>query len=323
MPIPLPNLDDRTYDDLVAEARDLIPALCPEWTDHNPSDPGIALIELLAWLTEMVLYRIDRVPDANYWAFMELLNDDETFRALASAGDLEGAIRQTVLDLRDRYRAVTCEDYEYLALTRWPETPKAKELGAAARFRRARCVPHRNLAFGDRAADAPAHVSLVVVPPLPTDDPEEEGAVEAREALWSFLDERRVLAARHHVVAAGYVDIKVGGALCPRGDARPGDALGEAADSLIAFFDPLRGGTDGMGWPFGRPVYASEVYAVLNELPLIDYVEGVSVEPTSPRVETTEGSQGTAVPLAAHELVGAVDLADLRAIDLDDTERTV
>jgi len=49
MPLTLPVLDDRSFDDLVAEARALIPALAPEWTNHNPSDPGITLIELFAW----------------------------------------------------------------------------------------------------------------------------------------------------------------------------------------------------------------------------------------------------------------------------------
>ena len=58
MPIPLPNLDDRSFDELTAEARALIPGLQPDWTDHNPSDPGITLVELLAWLTEMLLFQI-------------------------------------------------------------------------------------------------------------------------------------------------------------------------------------------------------------------------------------------------------------------------
>ncbi|MFW5667313.1 MAG: baseplate protein J, partial [Coleofasciculus sp.] len=66
MSLPLPNLDDRTYADLVEEARSLIPIECPEWTDHNPSDTGIILIELFAWLTEMVLYRVNRIPDQNF-----------------------------------------------------------------------------------------------------------------------------------------------------------------------------------------------------------------------------------------------------------------
>jgi predicted phage baseplate assembly protein len=74
MPINLPNLDDRSYADLVGQARAMIPKLCPEWTDHNPTDPGIVLIELLAWLAEMVLYRVNAVPDRNALAFLRLLN---------------------------------------------------------------------------------------------------------------------------------------------------------------------------------------------------------------------------------------------------------
>jgi phage-related baseplate assembly protein len=71
--IPSPNLDDRTFDDIVQEAVRLIPQYCPEWTNHNRSDPGITLIELFAWMTEMTLYRLNRVPDKNFLAFLELM----------------------------------------------------------------------------------------------------------------------------------------------------------------------------------------------------------------------------------------------------------
>ncbi|MDE2844099.1 MAG: putative baseplate assembly protein [Chloroflexota bacterium] len=73
MVLPAPNLDDRTFQDLVNEARRRIPVYCPEWTDHNLSDPGITLIELFSWMTELLLYRLNRVPDKNYVKFLELL----------------------------------------------------------------------------------------------------------------------------------------------------------------------------------------------------------------------------------------------------------
>ena len=41
-----------------------LPAYRPEWTDPNRADPGITLVELLAWLTEAVLYRRGGRPDA-------------------------------------------------------------------------------------------------------------------------------------------------------------------------------------------------------------------------------------------------------------------
>lgn len=68
-----PNLDDRTWQDIVDEAKALIPRYAPDWTDHNPSDPGIALIELFAWIVEGMIYRLNRVPEKNYIEFLNLL----------------------------------------------------------------------------------------------------------------------------------------------------------------------------------------------------------------------------------------------------------
>ena len=62
MSLPLPQLDDRRWADLVEEGRSLIPLYAPEWTDHNVHDPGITLIELLAWVAEMDVYWANRVP---------------------------------------------------------------------------------------------------------------------------------------------------------------------------------------------------------------------------------------------------------------------
>ena len=71
--LPKPNLDDRTYTDLVDEGILRIPRYTPEWTNHNPSDPGITLIELFAWLTDQMLWRFNQVPWRQYIAFLELL----------------------------------------------------------------------------------------------------------------------------------------------------------------------------------------------------------------------------------------------------------
>jgi predicted phage baseplate assembly protein len=71
--LPKPNLDDRTFKDLVEECILRIPRYCPEWTNYNPSDPGITLIELFAWLTDQMLLRFNQVPLRNYVTFLELL----------------------------------------------------------------------------------------------------------------------------------------------------------------------------------------------------------------------------------------------------------
>jgi hypothetical protein len=73
MSLPTPKLDDRTWQDVVEEAKKIIPGFCPQWTDFNPSDPGMTLVELMAWMMEMIIYRLNRVPDKNYIKFMELM----------------------------------------------------------------------------------------------------------------------------------------------------------------------------------------------------------------------------------------------------------
>lgn len=71
--LPKSDLDDRSFKDLVDECLLRIPRYCPEWTNYNPSDPGITLIELFAWLTDQMLLRFNQVPRRNYVTFLELL----------------------------------------------------------------------------------------------------------------------------------------------------------------------------------------------------------------------------------------------------------
>ncbi|MCA9959177.1 MAG: putative baseplate assembly protein [Anaerolineales bacterium] len=73
MTLAAPRLDDRHFQDIVDEAKKRIPYYCKEWTDHNVSDPGVTLIELFAWMTDIILYRLNQVPDRHYVKFMEMM----------------------------------------------------------------------------------------------------------------------------------------------------------------------------------------------------------------------------------------------------------
>ncbi|MDH6108473.1 putative phage baseplate assembly protein [Kitasatospora sp. MAP12-15] len=73
MALPSPNLDDRRFQQLVDEAKRYVQQRAPEWTDHNVSDPGVTLIETFAYLVDQLLYRLNRVPEKNYSAFLDLL----------------------------------------------------------------------------------------------------------------------------------------------------------------------------------------------------------------------------------------------------------
>jgi hypothetical protein len=302
MPIPLPNLDDRSYADLTAQAQALIPALYPDWTNYNPSDPGITLVELLAWLTEMLLFQVNEVPPASTDKFLALLNEPGWARLTDET--LADATRRTMTKLREQYRAVTAADFELLALTQWPASAPASALPGGGGLARARCVPGRDLTLTDpaaRRAEAPAHVSLVVLASSPGAD--SDSALHG--ALWQFLDPRRLLTTRHHVVGPGYVSVTIAANLALRDDAPPDQALRDAHQALAAFYDPLTGGPGHDGWPFGRAVYASEASAVLEQVPLLDYVENVQVSApdAADRVQSDAAGQPAAVLLDPDELV--------------------
>lgn len=306
MSLPLPNLDDRTYADLVEEARSLIPIECPEWTDHNPSDTGIILIELFAWLTEMVLYRVNRVPDKNFETFLNLLNDSQW----QMKGDLQTAIRETVLDLRKRYRAISCEDFEQLALE-W-KSPEGQ-------VKRSRCIPERNLSQKDSTArntQAPGHISLVVVSLVVVPETSEEKS-KFIEQLQNYLDERRLLTTRLHVVEPNYVHFKVKAQLFLEDGANPGEVRKKAIDEVRVFFHPLESGSywNGKGWLFGRNVYVSELYQVLDGIPGVDYVQEVTLEVSEPwREERTTDNSLTSIILDDYELV---------AVEVDENSFTI
>jgi predicted phage baseplate assembly protein len=72
-----PQIDDRRFDDIVAEVRTRIarytPEWAPVWTDVNDNDPGITMVQVFAWLTELLTYRMSKVPELNYLKFLELL----------------------------------------------------------------------------------------------------------------------------------------------------------------------------------------------------------------------------------------------------------
>lgn len=281
MPLPLPVLDDLTFDDLVTQARARIPALAPGWTDHNPGDPGITLVELLAWFTEMLLYGVEQIPDTHTEAFLRLLNGPGW--EPPADGDLDAAVRATVRGLRARYRAVTADDYEHLVGDDWPATPEAAAFAPPARVR---CVPGRDLTAADPAAEAPAHVSVVVVP-RPADPADRHPAPGAGlvAAVEEFLRPRRMLTVRHHVVGPGYVDVGIAANLALADGAPADSTLAAARDRLVDRLDPLTGGDGGTGWPFGRSVHASEIYAVLAGTPLVDHAEDLVLSGPGTRAE--------------------------------------
>ncbi|KFB75045.1 baseplate J/gp47 family protein [Candidatus Accumulibacter cognatus] len=285
MPLTLPDLDDRRYADLVEEARTLIPGYAPEWTNHNPSDPGITLIELFAWLSEMLIYRLNRVSDDNLRTFLKLLNGKDWTPSGMTPEALAADIRASVQALRRQDRAVSCDDFEALALA------------ADARVARVRCLPRRN-ALIDFEAEQPGHVSLIVVP-------RHDGDLSSViEAVAAYLEPRRLLTTFVHVLGPQSVPVDIEATMVPLPDAEPGGLLPRAATALRAFLDPLRGGEQQTGWPFGRNVFVSEIYQLLDQLPGVDYVTEVMLA-SNDSARLIHDAQGKQIGLTVkpHELV--------------------
>lgn len=316
MSLPLPNLDDRTYADLVEQARSQIPVEYPAWTDHNPTDTGIVLIEMLAWLTEMVLYRVNQVPNDSIETMLSLLkttpdknpDDGQPWRLEAdknlleqlnfSATDLRDntkraialklAVQQTVLQLRQCYRAVTCDDFKQLVLE-WSKTAPDNE-----KVLRVCCFAEKDLTNPTCRTSPdpdPGHVSIVVVPAAK----ELLNFKTLRQNLWDYLDDRRLLTTRHHVVLPVDVPLTVSATLYLADGARV-NQVQEAANKLLqCFFHRSESGSywQGQGYPIGRSLPQSEIYALLDGIAGVDYVRDVRLlapeksevsDATSPRI---------------------------------------
>ena len=262
MPLRLINLDDLTWEDLTAEARSLIPARSPAWTNHNPSDPGITLVELFAYFSEGLIYELNRISSNNQLAFLRLIHGPGWKPKRSLAEEKLAA----VLEMREPHRAVTAEDFEKLTLA----VNETLERSTQEKVARAKCIFRRNLENPDPAAqttEAPGHVSVVVVPTHRS-----RASIELLRKVEHALEPARLLTSRIHVVRPRFVEFSIRITLVARHGADPKALQDEAGQCLEEFFDPLEGGFDGKGWPFGKSVYVSELYRVLDQLPGVDYV---------------------------------------------------
>jgi hypothetical protein len=508
MPLPLPNLDDRTHDDLVKTLRNQITGFSKHWTDHNFSDPGITILELLCWLAEMVVYRLNRVTERSVTNFLKLVLDPpvpvtaevkfkiwpqatdivipagtrfstapslspvephaepvlfETFQTITipaaiigsppigsppepvvtdpfyvrnvseifkeqlgksdgtpnqlftfkstpvlideeSAGtasdgynpnpeitvngerwrfvrdlldldpasgseekcfmiekiinrvrfgngilgkipskdavikcekyqvirgdevkigknalkemlnppdeldphdiveifneEAEGGLyiyplaqaKTTGLLLRkERYRAVTEEDFEFIATEVFNASQVSQlRINSVAR---AKAIPNRNLKSSDPSAERDGEVSIIVVPrPRDGEDTKPVPSDDLMDKVWRLLDKRRLITTRVHVVGPEYVPVSIDVQVARKPNTLADTIWKSVENKLRQFMDPINGGPDRNGWPFGRNVYKSELFNLIENIDGIDHVKGIVFDgsPTKPSVEIGE-----------------------------------
>jgi predicted phage baseplate assembly protein len=204
----------------------------------------------------------------------------------------EAKLRGPVV-LRTRDRAVTAEDYEELARRAAPE------------LARVRCVP-----AGDGAQAGGVRVLVV-----PDAVPDARGALriealvpseETLQRVTEYLDERRPVGTRLLVEPPFYQGVTVVARLTARPRRVVAVVEEEALRALHAYFDPITGGPDGAGWPFGRPVQAGEAYAVLQQLEGTELVEDVQLFAANP-LTGDRGDPVQRIDLDRHALAFSFD----------------
>jgi predicted phage baseplate assembly protein len=162
------------------------------------------------------------------------------------------------LELMERpVRAVTAADHETLARG----TPGVALARVWAR-------PNRHPGFP--CFEAPGVTTVLVMPYLPLDRPLPSAGLV--RAVGAYLRRRRVLGSRVEVVGPTYLGVTVKARVRAHAGVDAEALAGRVSAALDRFFDPLEGGPDGGGWPFGRDVYRTEVLQVVDGTEGVDHV---------------------------------------------------
>jgi hypothetical protein len=160
--------------------------------------------------------------------------------------------------LRHRQRAVTWEDFVWLARE------------ATGEVAQARCLATRNH-FG---LPEPGWVTVVIMPNSTDKKPEPSPAL-VREVR-SYMEERalvNLMEARHiHVKGPEYIEATVFAQVVARAPEMADEVELGILDRLESFLHPLKGGPEGKGWELGRNVFLSEIYAEIEAVEGVDHV---------------------------------------------------
>jgi predicted phage baseplate assembly protein len=117
---------------------------------------------------------------------------------------------------------------------------------------------------------APGTVTVVIVPALPSGRPEPSPAL--LEVTRRYLDRQRVIGTRLVVLGPTYLTVTVQARVRAKSQTNLIRVLNEIISGLDTFLDPLRGGPNGRGWPFGRDVYRAEILQVIDNVSGVDHV---------------------------------------------------
>ncbi len=213
------------------------------------------------------------------------------------AETLNDAIRRVRISLKTITRAVTSSDYEYLAL----QVPGIK---------RAKAMPLYHPAHPQGAARV---VSVIIVPDSQEDQPKPSD--DLIRQVYCHLYKYRLLTTEIFVLPPEYITVAVKATVAKKKQYMATSVELAAEEKLKGFLDPLKGGLDGLGWPFGRPVYISEIYQILAGLENVDYVKEISLSwRREEGIKVIEGNTSKDLEISSCALVRS-DAHDVTVVD--------
>ncbi|WP_437536832.1 hypothetical protein WME79_17155 [Sorangium sp. So ce726] len=361
--LKLPDLAPQTFEEIFRSLRDGIPAYSSNWTDYNPSDPGITLLQLFAWIASGTYYRINRVPDECYRNYLLMAAGtpeqgvpaalkraqsdviwqggkrlqlgaatvplDPAYIALlhylsSIAGERVPAAELHEVGLRfwsSRYRAVTADDFEALAVEC---TASVASWAAAEKVARAFAADRGGLVEVTIVSGYIPQYQGASSPPTPADPGviaiartvlvRPGGAVlkgyeKLVYAVGAYLAPRRLIGTPLRVRAVRYTPLVASADLVVAEGFDPAAVLAEASALITRLVDPITGGPSGDGYPYGRALTGEDLVTALRDLDGVDrsqpvnasvkILSGTRVGSARIGLDTVVAAPGTAFELPA------------------------
>ena len=288
MAIQLPDLDTKTYEEISREMVASIPKYTNKWTNHNPSDPGITILELLSWIAETTLYRMNVIPHESYVIFLRyvagasgideverLLKDPhqdkyqrkilEFLKEIEEGHDktIQQIKTESLLFLKSRYRAVTEDDFRQLAIE------ATDMLGVKVRKVIVEKAPDGNT------------VEIVLVPDKwkqyeeLTESEKQSRYKELAGSVKDYLNPRMLIGTRIEVKQPVYSDIGIDLKVVCHNYAIAEKIEAHTKDRILQHLDPFVGGDEKTGWPYRRSLSVYEIAQIVEETDGVKQVESI------------------------------------------------
>lgn len=215
------------------------------------------------------------------------IDDSLVANLFASSGGrdeetLDSAKRRAPGSIKSRCRAVTADDYEYLA-------------AQAADVERAKALPLYHPDFP--GVRVPGVVTVIVVPDAGPDNRMPIPSEATLRTVCAYLDQRRLLTAEVYVIPPTYQRVEIQGEVVAEESADLAEVHDSIESALLTYFHPLTGGEDGNGWPFGGTIHFSRVYQRVMSLPGVHSLQNLTIV-----VDGQPAPNCTDVPLAPEAL---------------------